>query len=584
MLVADYADAIPENDERRFLHDRSISGAGHAWRCMLQHHVNTRLTASNDSPPRPPSYHLHYAEFLPSVDGVDIAQARALKAHLAAQKSAGRDNYVIFFVHGWRNDAGFANANARSFRVLLSYAASYVEQRRQENGTAREIAVTGVYVGWRGRRFDETWAHCLVAPFHWRMDLERVRRCAPPPDASLAAAAVSILHAPSFLWAKSESERAAAGVIAFLNSVEEQLQLRHETRGDKRDRMLVVGHSLGGNLLLSGLAGKWTTNSSRPPPVQNSLKAHHAALESSPASPPRLRPPMGDLVVLLNPASEARKWSKIQQLENQTALSAQGPAFGLTQKPVLMAMTSACNWPKEDKERLGRANECDTVTHMVFRAAQISRMNLTRSGNMALGHHDVDLHRSNSGTSHEFDVNQSLQKPTNYANARDANSAQCAQGTGWLSSARWIATQEAKDDARTGPAYWDTSLRNKDTGTLDNMIILSRQRLGDKSPPELTLVNTKVTLAKGSAVADAQFRLGTYEGMRPSPTHAYSPFWNVRADDAAISNHGGFVSHNLWCSLNQIVLDDIVADKLPAYVQPWLREKAAKARDLAGRP
>jgi hypothetical protein len=44
-------------------------------------------------------------------------------------------------------------------------------------------------------------------------------------------------------------------------------------------------------------------------------------------------------------------------------------------------------------------------------------------------------------------------------------------------------------------------------------------------------------------------------------TEPNDPFWNVRALDTALSEHGGYVTTPLICALDQLAMDNIVLQK-----------------------
>jgi hypothetical protein len=48
-----------------------------------------------------------------------------------------------------------------------------------------------------------------------------------------------------------------------------------------------------------------------------------------------------------------------------------------------------------------------------------------------------------------------------------------------------------------------------------------------------------------------------------SITGANDPFWNVRAFQSAMTNHDGYVSYPLICSIFQFVMDKITDDAVP---------------------
>jgi len=103
--------------------------------------------------------------------------------------------------------------------------------------------------------------------------------------------------------------------------------------------MIVFGHSLGGNLLATGLQDEMVK-----------LVDRHAPADFMP-------PPLGNLVVLINPASEAAKWTQVQRaVWRRTEMStddmarnsdfAAGHAFFRDeQRPIVVSATSARDWP-----------------------------------------------------------------------------------------------------------------------------------------------------------------------------------------------------------------------------------------------
>jgi hypothetical protein len=50
-------------------------------------------------------------------------------------------------------------------------------------------------------------------------------------------------------------------------------------------------------------------------------------------------------------------------------------------------------------------------------------------------------------------------------------------------------------------------------------------------------------------------------GMAPI-TRANDPFWNVRAFDNALSEHGGYMLSSFICVIHQFVMDDVAASPL----------------------
>ncbi len=277
-------------------------------------------------------------------DGVRT-QLDLLKAHLLAQKDQRKTNYVIVFVHGWRNDSRIGNANVADLRHYAAHFARFLAKRCEErelvDGNVDKnrycnATVTAIYVGWRGARVDE----------------ERVAEL-------FGKGVASALAVPTLFDRKPVSEAIAPSVISALRALEFSLGLRTSkidekqilaTHHDKRhSRMIVFGHSLGGNLLITGLQDH----------LIKSVRQHKPG--------ERLPPVLGDLVVLINPAAEAAKWTEIQrevwsQIASEpdsttpdTEVKAAHEFFPVDQPPVLASFTAALHFP------MGGLRESDCI-------------------------------------------------------------------------------------------------------------------------------------------------------------------------------------------------------------------------------
>ena len=69
--------------------------------------------------------------------------------------------------------------------------------------------------------------------------------------------------------------------------------------------------------------------------------------------------------------------------------------------------------------------------------------------------------------------------------------------------------------------------------------------------------NELVPLADGNSAKPAAHIVHSYvnAGMLPI-TRANDPFWNIRAFDNALSEHGGYMLSSFICAIHQFVLDD----------------------------
>jgi hypothetical protein len=349
-------------------------------------------------------------------------------------------------------------------------------------------------------------------------------------------------------WRQDKVTDRPSPLREVLEAIQAQLVLR---AGDPTsDKMLIVGHSMGGNMLAKMMLDI----------VPPKIKRH--------APGQAMRPPVGDLVVLLNPASDAASWTTLQAAERaragfaprENAISCNNQPdcperaniirwrklYPIQQRPVYISLTSASDWGT--LKNAGRKVEFDTATSQIFPFARSlggygGERNLT-----AIGHLLPKFDKDNTllglpeGTSHEVVVLQGAVTPdgaryaSTYGNAAHPARAWCAPAHGWLRAAR----------APDQPGYLPQ--QNWDYGYRAN-------------PPE---GQTKYLKNLGGPLNEAsiQWRQGLYtranlNALSVSP--GTTPFWNVRALDSAIRGHAGWASYPIWCALNQMVLDDITA-------------------------
>ncbi len=499
-----------------------------AWRCYYQ-----TVRTSTDGV----KYDLNFLEF--DADGKFRHQAQF--DQLKKQISSG-SHLVVVYVHGWRHDAGQDDSDVKKFRTMLTYSAQFLRQR-QTNGNYPEMKVTGIYVGWSGRsRVDCAWSIC------------------------------DLLVVPSLYSRKSKSDQLGIPVVNALVSLEKILR-SHSSGAESR--MLVTGHSLGGNMLIRGIKDLGRVES-----VINNHKHGQPVL-----------PVLGDLAILFNPASEAENWVHIQRLvRDKMNLTDPNERFGLTndkaiinhsrfpftQKPILISLTSACDWPdfvtKNDanKDLLTRKIDCDKATGRLFPLFRTSTLKLDKISKTAIGHliptdacvKYIDIgngkgrcklpkgHKLFSfGATHELEVQvtrkNKMDRSTTYMNAIKPEKAVCLPGNGWLVASKSLMRSEGGSP--------DSNYVGWDTGYLD-----------DPSKAKWKQARAWVNRDMGINV---QYRHQIFRGFgvhgraaKYNITFAHDPFWNVRALDTAVKSHGGFHSYPVWCSIHQILFDEISSD------------------------
>lgn len=334
-------DETRDNDELAAIERQPILGS--ALTCMVQVHqveAPKDKSASSDAL----RYYLSFLEFAENGSPADVdannrvlrtRQLDALVAHLRRQRTLGSPNYVIAFVHGWRHDASIGDGDVAKLRLMAAYTASFLRQRCLAVQRDCNTMVTGVYIGWRGARIDERYASRALGP---RIGQYFDAVFGTPP------ALVTLFDR------KPVSERIGPAAITALRRID-SITFDRAPTGWKRDsqgRMIVFGHSLGGNMLATALRETMLDRIERHVPG--------TAMTS----------PFGNMIVLLNPASEASNWTVLQramrervrftypmrdgdvpdQIKREAKDITDGHKFyPAEQPPIYVTLGSASTWP-----------------------------------------------------------------------------------------------------------------------------------------------------------------------------------------------------------------------------------------------
>lgn len=208
-----------------------------------------------------------------------------------AEREAGLS--LVVFVHGWNHDASHDDGNLKAFRTMLASLAAVERSRAPDEGAG--YRVVGLYVSWRGRSS------------HW-----------------------TILQRLSFWTRKSAATHIAMGssreLFARLRSLKCAL-VRTPVQGRAcedapgtrpRMRLVLIGHSFGGLILYNALSGTLIESLA---PVYES-------------GPPSTVPRQVDLIVLLNPAFEATRYTSLHRI---ATLRDYAPGY---QPPLLVSVTA----------------------------------------------------------------------------------------------------------------------------------------------------------------------------------------------------------------------------------------------------
>jgi hypothetical protein len=431
---------------------------------------------------------------------------------------------------------------------------------------------------------------------------------------------------------KPVSERIAPVAISALRSIELDLS-KFELSGARKpnpqnNKMIVIGHSLGGNLLISGLHDD----------LVKAIRLH---------KPHDVMPPvLGDLVVLVNPAAEASKWTELQREvwaripylpDRNTPLQTiiEGHRFFPTeQPPVLLSVTSSLGFPpgglqdgdcaaiaargRKDimdniENRTGEYEQMtggyDWATHDLFptfkmdfrpladylvRQAELiegrpqrgttcapytpgrfQRLASLPARAMAALFATLPFQNTDEESSHTIGhldpprvakglFTEGMGSPHPFGTTHEMRRIGEDRGTPHLSS-----TREQHN------AYAAVPNAKMSCSRADHW--LERARLDKQHPPRnqngIMWDSTQLRDSIGSQTAEeggpaVKFHHGFDLGGMIPITRANDPFWNVRVDNSVISNHDGYRLSSFICAINQFVMDEITPKQPPSQPQP----------------
>jgi hypothetical protein len=539
-------------------------------------------------------------------------QLDAILEHLKPADPAGAtgsaaSHYVLVFIHGWRHDASIGDSNVAQLRHYAAHVARFLADRASTQSSAPPPRVTAVFVGWRGARTDETW-------------LKR--------HAGHVGSAIGTFSALLTLFdRKPVSEAVAPSVLAGLQSIEAALALRESLDDAKalprpqRNRMIVIGHSLGGNMLATALQQD----------LVKKVNRHEAGSYMLPA--------VGDLVVLINPASEASKWTTIQRaVWSKTPMShaerasikdyeASHHFFRDEQRPIIVSVTAAKDWPPGGRRKLdcelpekreqvesagvvSKETEYDWATYDLFPAFKgdfrPAADTLVRLATGRDPHDECDtdsLDFSKTWTSLPLVAIASLLRVMPFMQTEPEltrtighlDPPRIPRGRSdqyYFSAYPFGTTHELR-----GPEGPQSRVVRKSNQDFDHSNAKEQELarevpvdydeiLGPKAacPPALgwlekarnhrrDLVNHgKYATYWSSDEAEAEApALHFLHGFRMAGvaaiTRANDPFWNMRAFDTALARHDGYMLSSFICAMNQLVLDDITTFTTPSNKQ-----------------
>jgi hypothetical protein len=251
-----------------------------------------------------PGYKLGFVEFDDQGWFWDTNQVKAVEDMIRTESGIGQTNnaqgiVIVLFVHGWKNNAAYDNTNVVMFRNTLAQFNTVEEV--QTNHAPRKIV--GVYAGWRG----------LSATSDWF----------PPLAEELS------------FWERKNTAHKVGGYGALtelLVGLESLQQASNDSLATNapRTELIIVGHSFGGGAVYSAISEIVNERFVQTVKQGQVLK------------------PLGDQVILLNPAFEASRHYTLNQMVVSIA------QYPTNQRPVLSIFTSKGDWATHYFFPLGR--------------------------------------------------------------------------------------------------------------------------------------------------------------------------------------------------------------------------------------
>lgn len=242
-----------------------------------------------------PDYKLGFVEFDDEGWFWDIKQAKAVEDVIRTEGDTARANnqaglIIVVFVHGWKNNAAYDCGNVSMFRAELQ-GLNRAEQAQAAQGDHPRPPrkVVGVYCGWRG--LSSKWE----------------------PFKELS------------IWGRKAASNKVGGRGAMTQLFVELEELQgasnqHTLAPGSQTELIIVGHSFGAQAVYSAISQFVTERF-----VQDLEKGYPLK-------------PLGDQVILLNPAFEASRHFNLNQLA--TTIEKYPPS----QRPVLSIFTSKGDW------------------------------------------------------------------------------------------------------------------------------------------------------------------------------------------------------------------------------------------------
>jgi pimeloyl-ACP methyl ester carboxylesterase len=235
------------------------------------------------------------------------------------QSVATRDTIVVTFVHGWHHSARCCDGNLEGFKEVLRQLHAelakpmYDRARAAIHGGAGAgpFRVIGVYVGWRGRSLP------------------------------------GLIDYVTFWGRKSAAERVGESDFQeFMIRLKDAYEQHSAAAGPKLFGLITIGHSFGGQVVLRAVAPFLEHRLADLSPVARGYLRNVPRAQLGEPLPQPLRG-FGDLVVLINPATEAAAYQRVHALGRQLR-------YSVDQTPVMLTLSADNDVPRDRLFKVGR--------------------------------------------------------------------------------------------------------------------------------------------------------------------------------------------------------------------------------------
>lgn len=212
---------------------------------------------------------------------------------------------MVVFVHGWKNNAAFNNTNVETFRTVLKQL-NDLEKTLSEKQARSARKIVGVYAGWRGLSIKSDYF-----PLPLGKELT--------------------------IWSRKNAAQRVGGYGAMTELMIDLEELQrmsneHLPANAAQSKLIIVGHSLGADAVYNAISQIVTER----------------FVDTIKQTPGNLLKPLGDQIILLNPAFEAARFFDLEQLARSVE------KYPLEQRPVLTVFQSEGDWATRDFFPIGQ--------------------------------------------------------------------------------------------------------------------------------------------------------------------------------------------------------------------------------------